>query len=227
MRTLDRQLDAVAGVVGGQWRRYGLFVSGLLVALWLLVPVHELLHVLGCVATGGTVTRLELGPLFGGALLARAFPWVVPASEYAGRLAGFRPAGDLSYLLTTALPHLVLAPLGAWLARRSAMRGSAFCFGAGAAAALQPLASLTGDAYEIGSIPITALANLAGRPTALALRGDDLLAAVGVARGIGSPGAWLVFTVSWLLGLAAFGVLLAVSGGLAPRATNAAATPAP
>ncbi len=173
-------------------------------------------------ASGGTVTRLELRPLFGGGHLARLLPWVQPGGEYAGRLAGFQPAGDLSYLVTTALPHLVLAPLGAWLARRSATRRSPFLFGAGAAAALQPLASLTGDAYEIGSIPVTALADAVGWPHALALRGDDLLKAADLAGTIGSPTAWPLVTASWLLGLAAFAALLYASGGLAPRRACAA-----
>jgi hypothetical protein len=184
--------------------------------MWLLVPVHELLHVLGCVASGGTVTELEISPLFGGHVLAGLLPWVTSGGENAGRLTGFKPAGDLSYLLTTALPHLLLAPLGAWVCRRSARRGRAFLFGAGAAAALQPLASLSGDAYEVGSIPVTALAHAAGWPAALALRGDDLLAAVGRAAEIGSPAAWLVLVAAWILGLTAFAALLVASGGLAP-----------
>ncbi len=210
-------------MLAGSWWRFGLFVAGLACTLWLLVPVHELLHVLGCVATGGTVTRLELSPLFGGRLLAAVFPWVTPASEYAGRLSDFAPAGDFSYLITTALPHLVLAPLGAWLARRAATRGSAFLFGAGAAAALQPLASLTGDVYEVGSIPATAAALAAGWPPALTLRGDDLVEVARRAAALGSPAAWAVVAVGWLLGLAAAAALLMVSGGLAPRTRQSSA----
>jgi len=89
-------------VIAGRWSRYALFVGGAAAGLWLLVPVHELLHALGCVASGGTVTELELRPIFGGALLARALPWVKATGEHAGRLAGFSPAGDISYLLTSA-----------------------------------------------------------------------------------------------------------------------------
>ena len=41
-----------------------------LVCTWLLyVPVHELLHVFGLVATGGSITELELQPIYGGHLM--------------------------------------------------------------------------------------------------------------------------------------------------------------
>ncbi|MFQ5414746.1 MAG: hypothetical protein ACE5E6_09845, partial [Phycisphaerae bacterium] len=35
-----------------------LIMVSLVVTWWVYVPIHELLHVLGCVATGGSVTQL-------------------------------------------------------------------------------------------------------------------------------------------------------------------------
>ena len=37
---------------------------------YVYVPIHELLHALGCAATGGTVTTLEVQTQYGGAILA-------------------------------------------------------------------------------------------------------------------------------------------------------------
>src|SRR5512147_1087303 len=60
---------------------------------WIYVPVHELLHALGCYATGGGVSELQIAPEYGGALFARFLPFVVGSSEYAGRLSGFDTKG--------------------------------------------------------------------------------------------------------------------------------------
>ena len=168
-------------------------------------------------ATGGSVTRLEISPVFGGRLLERHFSWIVAGGEYAGRLSGFAPAGDLSYFVTVALPHVLLAPIGAALARRAARGRTALGFGAALAAALQPLASLTGDAYEAASIPITRLARVAGFSAALDLRGDDVARVVARAVSLGSPAAWTVFVAGCLGGVALVALLLVVSGGVAPR----------
>jgi hypothetical protein len=53
----------------------GLVVASVAFALaWFVyVPIHELFHAWGCLLAGGTVTRLEIAPEYGGALLARSF----------------------------------------------------------------------------------------------------------------------------------------------------------
>ncbi len=56
----------------------------MLVTWFLYVPVHELLHVLGCVGTGGKVTELSLRPWYGGTILQHYFDFIVPDSNYAG-----------------------------------------------------------------------------------------------------------------------------------------------
>ncbi|HEV8238430.1 MAG TPA: hypothetical protein VGS57_03595 [Thermoanaerobaculia bacterium] len=147
-------------------------LGGLLVGWWVYVPVHELLHAFGCVAAGGAVSRLEIDGIYGGALLARVFPWVVAGSEYAGRLSGFDTRGsDAIYLVTDLLPFVLTLP-GVWALRRAARAGRPGLFGAAAPFALAPLLSLTGDAYEIGSMLVTRLAPWA--PVTALLRGDDV-----------------------------------------------------
>ena len=46
----------------------GATLLSMVVAWFIYAPIHELLHVLGCVATGGTVSELEIQPIYGGAL---------------------------------------------------------------------------------------------------------------------------------------------------------------
>jgi hypothetical protein len=178
------------------------------------VPLHEFLHAAGCLLTGGSVQRLDIQPIWGGALFARVFPWVVSGGSYAGRLSGFDPAGDFSYFVTVLLPHAVLAPAGAFVARAAARRSRPFLFGAGLLAAGQPIASVFGDFYEMASIVVTALARAAGAGWAVALRGDDLETVVPVALRLGTPAA-LAFLACGIAGgmILACG-LLWLSGGV-------------
>ncbi len=185
--------------------------------MWLLVPVHELLHAAGCVLTGGTVSQLQLRPVFGGAVLARAIPWIVPGGDYAGRLSGFEPAGDLSYLAAVLLPHLLLAPLGAWVCRVASRRGNPVLWGAGLAAAGQPVASLLGDFYEAASIPLTAAAQRLGAPWAKLLRGDDVALVSAEAARIGGAAPIALFVLTCLGGVALAFALLRGSGGVVAR----------
>jgi hypothetical protein len=182
-----------------------------------LVSVHELLHVAGCVLTGGRVTELQVAPLFGGAILARLLPFVRAGGTYAGRLSGFQPAGDLSYLVTVMLPHLILAPLGALACRAAARRGHAFTWGLGFAGAAQPLASMFGDCYEAASIPLTAAAWRAGAAWAPRLRGDDVSLVWNQVATLDSRYALVLCTVTCLAGIALSLLIVRVSGGVFPR----------
>lgn len=183
----------------------------------MVVPLHELLHAAGCLLTGGSVERLELRSLWGGRLLARVLPWVTPGGSYAGRLSGFHPAGDLSYLATVLLPHALLAPVGALACRSAARRARPFVFGAALLAAGQPLASLSGDFYEAASIPLTAVAKTLGASWAPLLRGDDLVLVGRAALRSGRPGALVLFALGTLLGGALALFTLWMSGGVAPK----------
>jgi len=157
---------------GGGGALLRLFV-GLAAGWWIYVPAHELLHALACLATGGDVSRLEIGYVYGGAFWAQLAPWITAGSEYAGRLSGFDTGGcDLVYLATVFGPYLLtLFPGVLWL-RRAGTGGHALLFGASLPFALAPFLSLTGDAYEIASILVTRLPPwTAAREV---LRGDDV-----------------------------------------------------
>lgn len=176
-RGLDRCMEA------GGWRALVVIGCGLLAGWWVYVPVHELLHAAACAVTGGEVKRLEIATVFGGAAVARLFPFVAAGSgDYAGRLSGFDTHGsDLVYLATDLGPFLLTVFPGVWWLRRAA-RGAGgdrpgraiLAFGAALPVALAPFLSLTGDAYEIGSILVTRLPPWTSPAVRLLLRGDDL-----------------------------------------------------
>jgi hypothetical protein len=203
--------------------RFYLFFAAFVVGIWITVPIHELLHAAACLITGGSVFEVQIHPLFGGGLLERWIPWVTAGWGEAGRLAGFRPAGDLGYLLTVLAPHLVLAPVGAWICRRAVGRNDVLIFGLGAAAALQPLASLTGDMVEAVGIPVTRIAAWAGWPEALTLRVDSFGRLAEAATMLGGPAAWFLATTLLMLGAIAASTILGFSGGIAPRKAQPAA----
>lgn len=156
----------------GAWGLGRVFL-GLLVGWWLYVPAHELLHAGACLAAGGQVETLEISRLYGGDLLAALIPFVEAGSEYAGRLSGFDTAGsDLVYLSTVFGPFVLTVFPGVWLLRLAGAGGRGAWFGFSMPLAFSPFLSLTGDAYEIGSILITRLPPW--RSWRDVLRGDDV-----------------------------------------------------
>jgi hypothetical protein len=133
---------------------------------WVYVPVHELAHALGCLLTGGTVTRLEIDPLYGAAFLQKVFPFVAVGSAYAGQLTGFDTHGnDLTYLATDFCPFLLTILVGIPLLRSvSADSGRPLLacakFGAALPVAYAPFVSIAGDYYEMGSIIVSRCVDL-------------------------------------------------------------------
>ena len=208
-------------------------LGGLLLGWWIYVPLHELLHAFGCLAAGGTVSRLEVDPLYGGALLARVFPWVVAGGDYAGRLSGFDTRGsDLVYLATDLAPFVLALFPGVWALRRAARARRPGLFGMAAPFALAPLLSLTGEAYEIGSVLVTRLAPW--RAAATLLRGDDVglvFARVGAAAAPPWGGFAAAVVVGVLWAWATYGLGGAVARALGQpaleTASPAVATEAP
>jgi amino acid transporter len=191
---LDRCLDR-------GWTGLALAGCGLLAGWWVYVPLHELLHAAACRLAGGEVTRLEIDAAYGGALLARVFPFVVPASDYAGRLSGFDTGGsDLVYLATDLGPFLLTLFPGVWGLRRAAAARNGLLFGALLPFALAPFLSLTGDAYEIGSILVTNLPPWEDPAAREALRGDDLFARAGEISGR-ADAPWGGFLLAAFLGV--------------------------
>ena len=177
--------DYVAGLHAclGDFRpvRLGVVVLVALCSWWLYVPVHELSHAYGCILTGGTVTRLEIAPLYGAAWLQRFVPFVAVGSQYAGQLTDFDTYGnDWIYLATDAAPFLWTVLIGVPLLRavrpdpRHPMR-QCLMFGGALPLAFAPFISLSGDYYEMGSIVVSDAASL-WLPSSIAdrWRSDDI-----------------------------------------------------
>jgi hypothetical protein len=207
---LDDYLAGLEILLRGRSLAAGLLaVVAAVAAWWIYLPAHELLHALGCVAGGGTVTRLEIDAMYGAAFLQRIFPFVTVGSAYAGQLTGFDTHGnDGTYLLTDALPYVLTVLIGVPALRAAGRRppgvGQAMLFGAALPVALAPFISLAGDYYEMGSIVISRL--VAAFVPALPLerwRSDDLALLVDRLHGL-DPGLLdaVGVTVSALLGIA-------------------------
>ena len=179
-----------------------LVALGLLTGWWIYVPCHELLHAAGCVATGGSVTRLELAPVYGGRILHRILTFVAADAGHPGRLAGFDTRGsDLVYLATDMAPFLLTLFPGVWALRKAGATARPFLFGVALPLALAPFLSLSGDAYEIGSILVTNLPPWSTGGLPAVLRGDDLLVAIARAHSVGGVRAPLGLGLAATLGM--------------------------
>lgn len=201
-----------------------LTMAGVLLCWQIYVPVHEFLHVGGCLAGGGSITTLEISPLYGGRLFARILPFVRAGGDYAGRLSGFDTHGsDWCYFLTVFAPYGLTILFGSILLGVAGRRRSPFLLGVALVIAAAPFISLSGDFLELGSIGITRLIREAGRlsgyqsfPDWSLFRSDDLfrlLDEIGSdpARfGIRGPIDWLwagsVILASLLLGSVLAGI---------------------
>ena len=138
----------------------GIF-SFLMIAWFIYVPIHELLHAAGCWLSGGTVSQLEIAPEYGAAFLQQFFPLVSVGSEYAGRLSGFDTHGsDIVYLVTVFFPYLLTIFIGVPLLKSCQHLGThrvwqSVKIGVALPMAYAPFISLTGDYYEMGSILVS------------------------------------------------------------------------
>jgi hypothetical protein len=151
-------LDGLDRTLAGKASRLAVVFLGLAVGWWIYVPIHELLHVAGCLVTGGEVSRLEVAPEYGGALLARLFPFVVAGGDYAGRLAGFDDHGSFWIHAATVLgPYLLTIFPGVWALLWAGDRSRPLLFGISLPVAYAPFMGLVGDAYELGSLVIVEL----------------------------------------------------------------------
>ena len=211
-------LAGLEGVLGTEKRGGGLRLAtvfaGLIAGWFLYVPVHELLHAAGCRLAGGAVSRLEIAPMYGGALLARVLPFVVSGGEYAGRLSGFDTRGsDWIYLATDLGPFVLTLFPGVWLWRMAARRRRCFAFGFVLPLAMAPFLSLPGDAYEIGSLLVTHLPTWQGVEV---LRGDDVFLRAEAVGTQHSARLWAGLIAAQLSGLA-WCLLMYALGGLIAR----------
>jgi len=146
---------------------------------WVYVPIHEFAHALGCIIGGGSVSRLEISPLYGGGMLEGIFPFVYSGSDYAGQLTGFDTKGsDLTYMLTVFLPFLLTIFLGVPLLRSAAGSpplAASVKLGVALPIAFAPFISFSGDYYEMGSIVVSRIAEaISAAPDSAAWRSDDV-----------------------------------------------------
>lgn len=194
----DDALDGLERVLEGQASRLLWVFAGLALGWWVYVPLHEFLHAIGCLATGGEVWELEIDGTYGGAFYAALFDWVTPESDYAGRLSGFDTGGsDLVYLATDLAPYLLTLFPGVWLWFQAAKWRRPLLWGGMVPVALAPFVSLTGDAYEIGSILATQVPAWSSAGARDLIRGDDLFL---VASQLPSSTWWFPTVVAAVLG---------------------------
>lgn len=178
---LEDLIAALEGQIRGPrpaWPRLLLAAAAVVPCWFIYVPVHELLHVAGCVATGGEVTELQVQPMYGGTWLARIFPFVKAEGDYAGRLTGFDwHDSDLIYLATVFFPFLLTILIGVPLLLACARRRAPLALAMAVVVGLAPLSQLTGDYLEMGSILVTRPAvwsRAIDDSDARRLRSDDL-----------------------------------------------------
>jgi hypothetical protein len=201
-------------------------LAGLLGGWWLYVPLHELLHALGCVAAGGEVHRLELQRRYGASLLHEIFPFVTAGSDFAGRLAAFDTRGsDLAYAVTVWAPYALTVIVGVpalrHLARPApASAGRCLALGAVLPVAYAPFIGLAGDFYELASIAVSRAAVSLGAPAAMRWRTDDpwdlvqRLRAEGVLTAADGVGMALGLALGTLAAFATYRLGGAVAAGL-------------
>jgi hypothetical protein len=184
-------------------RGLALVALGLALGWWVYVPCHELLHVAGCVLTGGGVTRLEISARYGGRVLQGLFPFVAVGEAYAGRLTGFDTRGrDIIYLATDLAPFVLTLFPGVWAFRAAGDARRPLVFGLTLPVALAPFVSIPGDAYEIGSILVTRLPPWSADGMSAILRGDDVAQLCAHLRTAGGVRAWSGFALAFTLGVA-------------------------
>lgn len=186
-------------------------LGAMLLSWWIYVPLHELFHAWGCLAAGGTVSRLEIARIYGGEWVALVVPYVVPSSEYAGRLSGFDTRGsDAVYLATVFAPYVLTLLVGLPLLRLAQRTANPLILGASVPLAYAPLISLTGDYYELGSILVSRIVAPWWPQAVLRWRSDDLPKLLGARFGSDAgnalPGDALGIATSVAVGtLLAFG----------------------
>ncbi|MDT8408278.1 MAG: hypothetical protein RQ741_01635 [Wenzhouxiangellaceae bacterium] len=228
MKSLARDLSGLYDFLGRLPGPASLvwLMLGLLAGWWLYVPVHEMLHVAGCLLAGGEVSRLELAPLYGGDLLAGWLPFVVSGSDYAGQLIGFDTRGsDWIYQSCVLMPYILTIFPGFWFLQRllhavePVSRARAIAVGGSMPVVAAPLISLTGDYYESGSILASGLlaARLERDPDLW--RSDDLFRAIAQSDGAIGMGDAAIIGLGIILAMLLAGLTM-ITGSCLGRALN-------
>ena len=162
------------------------------ISWWVYVPLHELGHAFGCIIGGGTVSELQISPMYGAAFLKEIFPFVTVGSEYAGLLTGFDTKGnDLIYLLTDFFPFLLTIFIGVPLLRSASTSkplSAALKLGFGLPIAFAPFISFSGDYYEMGSSIVSHIAGFISSTSQFDIwRSDDVFKLIGELFFSGTP----------------------------------------
>jgi hypothetical protein len=182
----------------------GLFkmLLGLILFWHAYVPVHEMLHVAGCLLGGGEVESLNLKPQYGGLILQKLFPFVIPESDYAGRLTGFKTPNSWAYALVDFFPYSI-SFFGITLIEFCRRKKLAVLLGLGIILAFVPFMSIPGDYYEAVSLATTQVGETINPALqAGALVSDDVFRSI---KQLGEAG-----TLDWSVGALIFlGFLLA------------------
>lgn len=208
-RPLHDVMQAMAAALDASGMRgLALMLAALFASWWLYVPWHELMHAWGCLLAGGEISRLEIDRQYGGALIAQWLPYVVPASDYAGRLSGFDTHGrDTVYVVTVLAPYVWTVLIGVPALRWARRHARAWALGAALPWALAPFLSLQGDYYELGSIVVSRLAEPFWPGAVARWRSDDLILLLqtwwAAAPGVLGWGDWVGLLAGFLLGGAA------------------------
>ncbi|MCP4575644.1 MAG: hypothetical protein GY846_05110, partial [Deltaproteobacteria bacterium] len=176
---------------------------GLILFWHLYVPVHEFLHVAGCLLGGGEVESLALKAQYGGLILQNLFPFVIPESEYAGRLTGFKTPNPWAYAMVDFFPYAISffgIPLIVYCRRKRHI----VLLGLGIILAFVPFMSIPGDYYEAVSLATTQMAEAINPGLQKdVLVSDDVFRSIKQLREAG--------TLDWRVGILIFlGVMLAV-----------------
>ncbi len=144
-RTLEKLLDT------GEYKKLLFLLVGLIIAWHVYTPIHELLHVAGCLMTGGTVEELALKPQYGGTILQEFFPFIVPDSDYAGQLTGFTTPNKWAYAVVDFTPF-VLSLFGGLTMAVCYEKRWTWLFGVATILSFVPIVSLPGDFFEAASL---------------------------------------------------------------------------
>lgn len=215
-----------------------IMLVAVVVTWFVYVPIHELLHAYGCIVTGGTVTELQIKAHYGGAFLARWFPFVVSGSDYAGQLTGFDTMGnDWIYLATDFGPFVLTVLIGVPLLRLCTKRRRVVVFAVAFVVALAPFYNIPGDYYEMGSTittrGLTLLEGGGNPPRWESLRSDDVFTLLSdifvkpAELGLGGVGTIIFALLVVLLSLIVAILLAFVTYALGDLVARPLAGPAP
>ncbi len=203
--------------------------SLLVILAWhVYVPVHELLHVAGCLLAGGEVRAVELHPLFGGRVLGTIFPFIRPSASYSGRVSDFDTGGsDFVYLATDFAPFLLTIGAALPCLTGAKRKRSRLLLAIGTVLGLSVPSSIPGDLYEMGSILVGRALGLSSTGLTV-LRSDDLFELLSEfgRRFPDDPFGWgAAVAASFLVGLGIGTLILAASRWVADRVVRPSGAP--